>query len=46
VREEITALVLGAVRARLAERRDELTALTDEVIAGNLDAYAAAEALA
>jgi hypothetical protein len=45
VREEITALVLGAVRTRLAERRDELTVLADAVLAGDLDAYAAAESL-
>ena len=45
VREEITALVLGAVRERLAERRDELASLADDVLAGYLDAYAAAEAL-
>ena len=46
VREEITALVLGAVRERLAGRRDELSALADAVLAGDLDAYAAAESLA
>ena len=45
VREEITALILGAVRERLAERRDELEALADAVLAGDLDAYAAAESL-
>ena len=46
VREEITALLLGAVRERLAGRRDELSALADDVLAGDLDAYAAAESLA
>ena len=46
VREEITALVLGAVRERLAERRDELASLADHVLAGDLDAFAAAESLA
>ena len=45
-REEITALVLGAVRERLAARADELMALGDAVLAGEIDAYEAAEALA
>ena len=45
-REEITALVLGAVRERLAARADELMALGDAVLAGEIDAYEAAETLA
>jgi LAO/AO transport system kinase len=45
-REEITALVLGAVRERLAARADELMALGDAVLAGDIDAYEAAETLA
>ena len=44
-REEITALVLGAVRERLAARADELMALGDAVLAGEIDAYEAAESL-
>ena len=42
-REEITALVLGAVRQRLADRSDELAALADDVLSGRTDAFAAAE---
>lgn len=45
-REEITALVLGAVRERLAARAEELMALGDAVLAGDIDAYEAAETLA
>ena len=44
-REEITALVLGAVRERLAARAEELMALGDAVLAGEIDAYEAAESL-
>ncbi len=44
-REEITALVIGAARERLAERDAELTALTESVLAGDTDAFAAAEQL-
>lgn len=45
-REEITALVLGAVRERLAARADEVMSLSDAVLAGDIDAYEAAETLA
>lgn len=45
VREEVIALVLGAVRERIGEQRDELDALCAEVLDGGLDAFSAAERL-
>lgn len=45
-RAEVTALVLGSVRERLAQHQDELDALCQDVLAGRLDAFVAAERLA
>jgi len=45
VREQVIALVLGGVRDRIGRRLGELDQICAEVLAGRLDAFAAAEQL-
>jgi LAO/AO transport system kinase len=45
VREQVIALVLGGVRDRISRRPGELDQICAEVLAGRLDAFAAAEQL-
>jgi LAO/AO transport system kinase len=46
IREQVIALVLGEVRERIDQRRDEVDRLCHEVLAGRCDAFAAAQVLA